>query len=99
MTSEPPIIMAHVSIGTNDFPKARDFYKALLPTIGAKVIMEVDVPGEVGAIAFGKTHPEFWVQTPHDRQTATVGNGAHFAFLALTRLLGQGAGTGRNSGW
>lgn len=89
MNSEPPVIMAHVSVGTNDFPRARDFYKAVLATIGAKVIMEVDVPGEVGAIAFGKMFPEFWVQTPYDKEKASVGNGTHFAFLATSKEMVQ----------
>jgi hypothetical protein len=37
-----------------------------------------------GAVAFGKTLPEFWVQTPIDRQPASVGNGVSFSALSQT---------------
>ena len=35
-----------------------------------------------GAVAYGKQFPEFWVQTPINGATATVGNGTHFCFFA-----------------
>ncbi|PLW75191.1 glyoxalase [Cohaesibacter celericrescens] len=73
--------MSHVSIGVTDYAKSRAFYEAVLATIGAKVVMEVDAPG-VQAAAFGKQFPEFWVQTPHDGEKPSVGNGTHFGFLA-----------------
>ena len=78
---ESPSIMSHVSIGVSDYAKSKAFYQALLPTVGAKVIMEVNEEG-IDALAFGKYFPEFWVQTPYDRKPAGVGNGTHFAFLA-----------------
>lgn len=72
-----PSVISHVSIGTNDFEKARAFYDALMPAVGAKVIME-----HPGAVAYGRQFPEFWVQTPHDGKTASVGNGFHIGFIA-----------------
>jgi catechol 2,3-dioxygenase-like lactoylglutathione lyase family enzyme len=77
----PPSIMSHVSVGTNDLAKAKAFYAAVLDTVGAKVLHEV--PGH--AVAFGRQFPEFWVGVPHDGQIATVGNGAHFSFLAVSK--------------
>lgn len=71
-------IMAHVSIGSNDFDSAVAFYDTLLATIGAKRIVEV--PNM--AIAWGKQFPEFWVQLPHNGKQAETANGIHFAFLA-----------------
>ncbi len=63
---ENPSIMSHVSLGTNDFAKARTFYTAVLATIGASIVME-----HGDAVAFGKKFPEFWVQAPFDgRQSA-----------------------------
>ena len=82
-----PVIMAHVSIGVTDYQRSRAFYEAVLGTIGAKIIMEVNVPGEGDAIAFGRQFPEFWVQTPHDGKPASVGNGTHFAFLASSKEM------------
>jgi predicted lactoylglutathione lyase len=77
---ENPGILSHISLGTNDFPKARAFYIALLGTIGTKVIIEHD-----NAIAFGKQFPEFWVQTPIDGEKANIANGVHFGFTARSK--------------
>lgn len=76
MSQDVPTIMSHVSVGTNDFPRATAFYDKVLATFGAKRLME-----HPGAVAYGKRFPEFWVQTPFDGETATAGNGVHFAFL------------------
>lgn len=78
--SLPDSIMSHVSVGTNDFPRAKAFYTAVLATLQIKVIME-----HPGAIAFGRAFPEFWVGVPHDGGRAQVGNGSHFGFLAVSK--------------
>ncbi len=75
-----PSILSHVSLGTNDVERARKFYDAVMPAIGAKPIM--DFPG---AVAYGKKFPEFWVQTPADGGPAETANGVHVAFLAAGR--------------
>ncbi|WP_017296748.1 VOC family protein [Nodosilinea nodulosa] len=75
-----PSILSHVSIGTNDFDRAIAFYDQVLSTLGCKRLME-----HPGAMAYGKRYPEFWVQTPFDRQPATVGNGTHVGFIAPTK--------------
>lgn len=75
-----PSILSHVSIGTNHFERAVAFYDQVLPTLGCQRIME-----HPGAVAYGKQYPEFWVQTPIDGQTATVGNGTHIGFIAATK--------------
>ena len=72
-----PSLMAHVSIGTNDFEKAVEFYYKVLGVLGAHRI--IDFPG---AVAWGKQFPEFWVQLPFDGAAAQKANGTHFAFLA-----------------
>ncbi len=80
MTLENPSIMSHVSIGTNDLKRALAFYDAVMPVIGARR-ME-DLEDEVGAVAYGKVFPEFWVNIPHDEKPAEPANGVHFAFMA-----------------
>jgi len=80
MTEANPSIMSHVSIGTNDVARSLAFYDRVLATLGARRIME-----HPGAIAYGKVFPEFWVQTPIDGGSATIGNGVHFGFLAETK--------------
>ena len=79
---ENPSIMSHVSVGTNHFEKAVQFYDQVLATIGAKRVHDLS---EHKAMAYGKQYPEFWVQAPHNGKEAQVGNGAHFAFFASTK--------------
>ncbi len=78
--NDSPSIISHVSIGTNDFKRAIAFYDSVLPALGCKRLME-----HPGAVAYGKQFPEFWVQTPFNRQLATIGNGTHIGFIAPTQ--------------
>lgn len=55
MSNENPSIISHVSIGTNQYEKARAFYDAVLAALDIKVIME-----HPGAVAYGRQYPEFW---------------------------------------
>jgi catechol 2,3-dioxygenase-like lactoylglutathione lyase family enzyme len=80
MSDTPASCISHVSVGTNNMPAALVFYDAVLATVGCKRMMEHPM-----AVAYGRSFPEFWVHPPHDGGRATVGNGAHFAFLATTR--------------
>lgn len=72
-----PSVISHVSIGTNDFDSLRAFYLAVMPSVGAKIIME-----HPGAVAFGRQFPELWIGIPHDGKPASVGNGFHIGFIA-----------------
>lgn len=76
-TSLPDSILSHVSLGTNDYPRAKAFYDAVLGTLQIGCVMEF--PGYAG---YGRKFPEFWIQLPHDQRQASVGNGVHVAFLA-----------------
>ena len=76
-----PSIMSHVSIGTNHFDRALEFYDAVLATLGAGRVFEH--PGT--AVAYGKAYPEFWVNLPFDDEPASIGNGTHFSFFASSR--------------
>ena len=80
-TDMPPSIMSHVSIGTNDYPRAKAFYDAVLATLHIGVVME----HAGAAVAYGRAFPEFWLGLPHDGAKAVVGNGSHFGFLATSR--------------
>ncbi|MGB5268540.1 MAG: VOC family protein [Polyangiales bacterium] len=77
MENENPSILSHVSIGTNDMPRAVAFYDAVLPVLGCKKLMEYPF-----GVAYGKQFPEFWVQLPIDGKPASVGNGSHICFIA-----------------
>ena len=82
MSDPMPSIISHVSLGSNDMPRALAFYDAVMPTLGARRVYE---HAEGDAVAYGRAFPEFWVQTPHDGAPATVANGVHYAFMALSR--------------
>ena len=73
----PATAISHVSLGTNDFPRAKAFYDAVLATLQIKCVMDFD-----GGAGYGRKFPEFWIQAPHDGGKATVGNGVHISFLA-----------------
>jgi catechol 2,3-dioxygenase-like lactoylglutathione lyase family enzyme len=77
MSDTNPSMLSHVSIGSNDFERAVGFYDAVLATLGCRRIME-----HPGAVAYGRQFPEFWVQTPHNGEPASLGNGTHFGFIA-----------------
>ena len=66
----PPSVISHVSLGTNDYPRAKAFYDAVLATLQIRCVM--DFPGAAG---YGRAFPEFWVQTPHDGGRAGIGRG------------------------
>jgi catechol 2,3-dioxygenase-like lactoylglutathione lyase family enzyme len=75
--SLPPSVLSHVSLGTNDYPRAKVFYDAVLATLQIRCVMDFD-----GGAGYGRQFPEFWIQRPHDHGPASVGNGVHVAFLA-----------------
>jgi catechol 2,3-dioxygenase-like lactoylglutathione lyase family enzyme len=76
----PASVLSHVSLGTNDYARAKAFYDAVLATLQIRCVM--DFPGGAG---YGRQFPEFWIQRPHDGGAAAVGNGTHVAFLANSR--------------
>jgi len=73
----PDSVISHVSLGTNDYPRAKAFYDKVLATLQIPCVM--DFPGGAG---YGRKFPEFWIQSPHDGGRASVGNGVHISFLA-----------------
>lgn len=80
MTNEAPSCISHVSLGTNDFPRAMAFYTSVLATLGCKPVMMLP-----DAVAFGKVFPEFWIAAPFDGEPATVGNGVHVGFMSASK--------------
>ena len=69
-------MIGYVTLGSNDMAKARDYYDALLGTIGAKRLMEF--PDEFGGFTMWGTswgQPAICVTTPYNKETARAGNG------------------------
>ena len=75
---ENPSILSHVSVGTNNYEEAKEFYKTVLEAVGFSVIE--DMP-QYKCVSFGKKFPEFWVEQPTNGEPATAGNGVHVSFL------------------
>jgi len=69
--------IGYAAVGSNNLPAAKDFYDALLATIGAAPLMEHPSGGRVygldGRLFFG-------VLGPYDGKPATVGNGCMTSF-------------------
>jgi catechol 2,3-dioxygenase-like lactoylglutathione lyase family enzyme len=73
----PASVLSHVSLGTNDYPRAKAFYDQVLATLQIQCVMDFE-----GGAGYGRQFPEFWIQRPYDGNAASVGNGVHISFLA-----------------
>jgi catechol 2,3-dioxygenase-like lactoylglutathione lyase family enzyme len=72
-------MIAYVTLGSNDVPRAAAFYDPLLAVLGAKRQWE----SEQGiAWGTGPTEPSLGVMRPFDGQTASVGNGVMVSLAA-----------------
>jgi predicted lactoylglutathione lyase len=66
-------MIGYVCLGTNDLPRAKAFYDALLAEIGVTRMMEFGDRGYAWAAAMDK--PMLCIMKPYDGRPATVGNG------------------------
>ena len=73
-------IFTHITLGTNNLDKARNFYDKVLAPLGLKRLRDMDHGSMYGVDA-----PEFMVLKPRDGKPATVGNGLTIGFRAPTR--------------
>ncbi|RXT50442.1 glyoxalase [Bosea sp. Tri-44] len=72
----------HVSVGTNDLPRSRAFYDAVLAVLGLRLLNGSAESADYGVGAF-----LFSVETPVDGKAATAGNRVHLAFAAGRRAM------------
>ncbi len=74
-------MIGYVTLGTNDLPRAAEFYDALLSDIGAKRFMENEQ-----FIAWSASQDQAGVALtrPFDGKPATVGNGTMVALAAAS---------------
>jgi catechol 2,3-dioxygenase-like lactoylglutathione lyase family enzyme len=72
-------MIGYVTLGTNNFKRAAEFYDQLLAELGAKRIMEGDT-----FIAWGHSmdRPSLGIIKPHNGLPATWGNGTMVALAA-----------------
>jgi catechol 2,3-dioxygenase-like lactoylglutathione lyase family enzyme len=76
-------MLHHVSVGVRDVARAAQFYDSVLGALGYKRVMEFMPYG----IGYGESTPVFWVQLPHDRNPASVGNGVHVGFIGRSKAV------------
>ncbi len=72
-------MIGYVTLGTNDFDRAVDFYDNLLGELGAKRLMEAET---FIAWGVGSAPPMLSIMKPFDGHPATVGNGVMIALAA-----------------
>lgn len=75
-------MIGYVTLGTNDLARASAFYDAVLSVLGARRLYSTD---HMSAWSTSEDQPILMVKVPHDRQTATVGNGVMVALAARDR--------------
>jgi catechol 2,3-dioxygenase-like lactoylglutathione lyase family enzyme len=74
-------MFSHITLGTNDFARARPFWIAVMDVLGHPIMFE-----RAGGIAFGlPAGPKTFVGPAFDRLPAVPGNGGHVAYLAKSR--------------
>lgn len=74
-------MFSHVTLGTNDWDRARPFWLAVMEVLGHPIMFQRE-----GGIAFGEpTGPKTFVGPAFDGQPASNGNGTHIAFFAGDR--------------
>ena len=66
-------MIGYVVLGSNDLPRARDFYDQLMPVIGAGRVMEFGDNFTMYGTGMGQ--PALAVAKPYDGNPATAGNG------------------------
>jgi catechol 2,3-dioxygenase-like lactoylglutathione lyase family enzyme len=76
-------MLLYVTLGSNDIPRARRFYDAVMPTLG-HVLRQGD-DSELCYAPPGDTGLCLWIDSPFDAKPATIGNGSMLAFQATTR--------------
>lgn len=75
-------MIGYVTIGTNDFERALQFYDALLATIGIQRLWK---SGSMAAWGPSRQETALCLTTPHDGNAATVGNGVMIALKVGSR--------------
>lgn len=74
-------MFSHVTLGTDNWPRSKRFYDAVMQTLSIPVFME----REEGAAFGDMVGPKLFVGPAFDGAPATTGNGTHVAFLAKSR--------------
>jgi catechol 2,3-dioxygenase-like lactoylglutathione lyase family enzyme len=77
-------VLSHITLGTNDLPRALAFYDGVMGSLGLGQVAAV----ENEAAGYGRdrnTAPQLWITRPFNGAAASVGNGQMVAFEAPDR--------------
>lgn len=77
-------MIAYVTVGADDFPRAKRFYTAFLPALGYGLTEGAEGLSYALPVPEGQAPllPDFYVKPTFDGHPATAGNGAMVAFEA-----------------
>ncbi|WP_142846716.1 VOC family protein [Telmatospirillum sp. J64-1] len=75
-------MFSHITLGSNDLKRSRDFYDAVLPILGLSRRFYDEESGWVIYAPPGETSGGFFVCRPIDGKPASVGNGTTIGLLA-----------------
>jgi catechol 2,3-dioxygenase-like lactoylglutathione lyase family enzyme len=79
-------MLGYITLGSNDMARAKVFYDDLLGLLGAKRMMEFgDDFGGFTMWGTSMEQPGIAVTTPHNKETATAGNGNMAALVVQER--------------
>ncbi|HEV7232711.1 MAG TPA: VOC family protein, partial [Sphingorhabdus sp.] len=79
-------MLGYITMGTNDLPRARQFYGDLLGTIGAQKVMEFGEDlGGFTLYSASMEQPGIAVTKPYNGEPASVGNGNMAAIVLKER--------------
>jgi predicted lactoylglutathione lyase len=77
-------MFSFITIGTNDLKNSKIFYDELLKSINIKNVIETDrYIGYAKNSSLNKV--EFYLMLPHNKQTATFGNGTMITFDIISK--------------
>ena len=74
-------MFSHVTLGTNDFPRAEKFYDAVMAALGIAILFKTPTAFAYGDLAGEK----LFILPPFDGKEARPANGGHAAFKAESR--------------
>ena len=77
-------MFSFITIGTNDLKNSKIFYDELLQSINIKNVLETDrYIGYAKNSSLNKV--EFYLMLPHNKKTATFGNGTMITFEIISK--------------
>ncbi|PHR54288.1 MAG: lactoylglutathione lyase [Robiginitomaculum sp.] len=76
-------MFSHITLGTNDWSRAKPFWSAIAAALDLSIFGERDT-----GIAYGMpSGPKIFIGPTYDGKPASHGNGQHVAFLAKSRSI------------